>query len=161
MFQKNFLYFVVVIFKGEDYDQENTESRTGSFNESSRTDSFCEMTQERKASRSFCDETICVNNPEDLVTRFQEVSKTKERLECERVAMLDSLCKQVERNNSLLAELDDLKNAKSRPASLISHSESLSSLISEKCSQCTSSSKNFSVNLACFCSKFYFTIHIF
>lgn len=127
-----------------EYDSEEYEkSQPDSLNDSSRKSSFSDIAWKQNQV-SNCKENFTFDNSEDTAICFQEMSKKNERLELERAAMLDSLCKQVERNNTLVAELDDLKNKnqtkqKSRPSSLISHSDSLNSLVSDKCSQCASS----------------------
>jgi len=80
-------------------------------------------------------------NINEIRMRLTDVIKTKDRLESERIEMLGSLCKQVENNEALQAEIDDLKRntsrSSSRPGSAISKSESYSSLSSDKCSNCT------------------------
>ena len=97
------------------------------------------VTSQRKVSEYTPDEEC---DRLELLNRLQEVTKTKERLESERVEMLDSLCKQVECNDALKLEIEDLKHnsrSSSRPGSAISKSESYSSLNSEKCANCANS----------------------
>ena len=96
------------------------------------------------------------NDINDLKVRLQEVLKTKERLESERVGMLDSLCKQVEENDKLRDELEDLKSSRpssrtgNKPANSITKTESFSSL-SEKCPACVNTSKCFIYEHVEFC----------
>ncbi|XP_057294992.1 golgin subfamily B member 1-like isoform X3 [Hydractinia symbiolongicarpus] len=76
----------------------------------------------------------------DLRIRLQELEKSNQRLEMERVEMLDSLCKQVDANNALKIELDELRGSRpgSRPGSSISKSDSFSSISQDKCANCAS-----------------------
>lgn len=118
------------------------------------------VTSQRKMSEYTPDEEC---DRLELLNRLREVTKTKERLESERVEMLDSLCKQVECNDALKLEIEELKLSSrnnSRPGSAISKSESYSSLNSEKCANCANSGEKFfqfcSYSLLIYRSCFYF-----
>lgn len=100
------------------------------------------LSAESDSLRSTDDFSSC--NATELGQHLYEVLKTKEKLESERVDLLDNLCKQVDLVKELKVEVEELNKGDnsggSRPSSLIGKADSSNSL-SSQCANCISTSK--------------------